>query len=124
MTDKHLNFTSLLDDYLKDPLFAADFLSEALAEEDFDVFLLSLKDVLRIHGNLSAIAKKAHLNRGTLYRLFAEDANPEMKTILAILDSLGYGLKVTKKERSRVHMRRKSKRPVRLRKKSRRLSHR
>lgn len=101
MTRTYPNFTTVLDDYLQDPQFAADFLSGALEEEDFDVFLLALKDIMRVHGNLSAIAKKAHLNRGTLYKLFSENANPEMKTILAVLDSLGYGLRVTKKKRSR-----------------------
>ena len=51
MTQTFPSFTSLLDDYLKDPKFAADFLSEALAEEDYDVFLLSLKDIMRIQSN-------------------------------------------------------------------------
>lgn len=102
MTHAHPNFTSVLDDYLKDPQFAADFLSEALAEEDFDVFLLALRDIMRVHGNVSSIARKARLNRGTLYKLFSQNANPEMKTILSVLNSLGYGLRVTKKERPRV----------------------
>ena len=99
MTKELRNFTTLLDDYLKEPQFAADFLTEALEEENFDIFLLSLKDIIRVHGNLTAFAKKAHLSRNTLYKLFSEKSNPEMKTVLSILDSLGYGLKVTKKPR-------------------------
>lgn len=118
------NFTSVLDDYLQDPQFAADFLSEALAEEDFDVFLLALKDIMRVHGNLSSIAKRAHLNRGTLYKLFSEDANPEMKTILAILDSLGYRLRVTKKEQSRVRMHKVAKQVAKPRKRKSRVNYR
>jgi DNA-binding phage protein len=57
MTRKYPNFTSLLDDYLQDPPFAADFLLETLAEDDFDVFLLALKDVQRVHVNLSSTDK-------------------------------------------------------------------
>lgn len=100
MTKELRNFTTLLDEYLKEPQFAADFLTEALEEENFDVFLLSLKDIIRVHGNLTAFAKKAHLSRNTLYKLFSEKSNPEMKTVLSILDSLGYSLKVTKKPRA------------------------
>ncbi|HUD00956.1 MAG TPA: hypothetical protein VMR37_01390 [Rhabdochlamydiaceae bacterium] len=50
MTYTHPNFTSVLDDYLQDPQFSADFLSETLAEEDFDLFLLALKDIMRVYG--------------------------------------------------------------------------
>ena len=46
---KHHNFTSILDEYLQDPHFAANFLSEALAEGDFDLFFLALKDVMRAY---------------------------------------------------------------------------
>ena len=49
MTRKMRNFTDLLDEYLKDEEFAATFLSQALEEEDFATFLLSLKDVIRVH---------------------------------------------------------------------------
>lgn len=99
MAKIYRKFVTLLDDFLKDQQFAADFLSESLLEEDLDVFLLSLKDVIRVHGNLGAVAKKANISRGTLYKLFSVDANPEIKTLLSVLDSLGYALKVTRKER-------------------------
>lgn len=111
MTRSYRTFTSLLDDFLKNPQFAADFLSESLAERDFATFLMSLKDVIRVHGSISSLAQKTHLSRGTLYNLFAERANPEIKTILAVLDSLGYSLKVTQKER--IPARKKSRRKTR-----------
>ncbi len=87
MTNTYRKFTALLD----------DFLTEALAEENLSVFLLSLKDVIRVHGTLSALAEKAHISRGTLYNLFSKKANPEMKTVMTVLNYLGYSLKVTKK---------------------------
>lgn len=49
MTRTYPNFTTVLDDYLQDPQFAVDFLLDALEEEDFDVFLLALQDIKKIH---------------------------------------------------------------------------
>jgi probable addiction module antidote protein len=97
MTKKYRKFTQLLDEYLKDEKFAAEFLSQALEEEDFNTFLLSLKDVIRVHGSITSIAKKCEISRTTLYNILAGSANPEMKTILSLLHVLGYELKVLKK---------------------------
>lgn len=94
---KYRKFTELLDEHLKDEEFAAEFLSQALDEEDFSVFLTTLKDVIRVHGSISAISKKANISRSTIYKLFGEKGNPELKTILSLLHTLGYGLKVTKR---------------------------
>ncbi len=98
MTKKLRKYTELLDEYLKDEKFAAEFLSQALEEEDFSTFLLSLKDVIRVHGNIKSIAKKCDMSRSTLYNILSEKANPEMKTILTLLHVLGYELKVSKKQ--------------------------
>lgn len=99
MNRKNRNFTELLDEYLKDEQFAADFLSQALAEEDFATFLLSLKDVIRVHGTITSVAQKANLSRSTVYNLFSERSNPELKTVLSLLHTMGYELRVTKRRR-------------------------
>lgn len=97
MKKKYRKFIHLLDEYLKDESFAAEFLSQALEEEDFATFLLSLKDVIRVHGSIKSIAEKCAISRTTLYNILSEKANPEMKTILTLLHVLGYELKVSKK---------------------------
>jgi probable addiction module antidote protein len=97
MTKKYRKFTQLLDDYLRDETFAAEFLSQALEEEDFSTFLLSIKDVIRVHGSLKAVGEQCKISRTTLYNILSEKANPEMKTILTLLHVLGYELKVSKK---------------------------
>ncbi|MCH9626499.1 MAG: hypothetical protein S4CHLAM2_01210 [Chlamydiales bacterium] len=100
MSKKMRKFTELLDEYLKDEEFAADFLSQALEEEDFATFLLSLKDVIRVHGSVTKIAEKAKISRATIYKLFSEKSNPELKTILSLLHTLGYDLRVIKKSKA------------------------
>lgn len=42
-------FTDLLDEMLKDPQFAAEFLLQTLEEEDVETFLMSLRDVERVY---------------------------------------------------------------------------
>lgn len=95
--NKYRKFTELLDEYLKDEDFATQFLSQALEEEDFSTFLLSLKDVVRVHGSITSIAAKSKISRSTLYKLFSEKSNPELKTILSLLHTMGYDLRVTKR---------------------------
>lgn len=97
MSRKMRKFTELLDEYLKDEEFAAEFLSQALEEEDFATFLLSLKDVLRVHGSITKVAEKAKISRATIYKLFSEKSNPELRTILSLLHTIGYNLVVTKR---------------------------
>ncbi len=102
MSRKFRKLTQLLDDYLKDENFAAQFLSQALEEEDFATFMLSLRDIIRVHGSITAIAKKAKVSRATVYNLFEEKSNPEMKTILSLLHTIGYDLRVTKRSAASV----------------------
>lgn len=97
MSRKFRKFTELLDEYLKDEEFAAEFLSQALEEEDFATFLLSLKDVIRVHGSITKIAEKSKVSRSTIYKLFSEKSNPELRTILALLHTIGYDLKVVRR---------------------------
>lgn len=94
---KHRKFTELLDEYLKDDDFAAEFLSQALEEDNFSTFLMSLKDLIRARGSITSIAEKAHISRSTVYKLFSEKSNPELRTILSLLHTIGYDLRVTKR---------------------------
>ncbi|MGZ3732601.1 MAG: addiction module antidote protein [Parachlamydiaceae bacterium] len=100
---KYRKFTQLLDEYLKDEDLAAEFLSQALEEEDFSTFLLSLKDVIRVHGSITSIASKSRISRSTVYKLFSEKSNPELKTILSLLHTIGYDLRVTKRREELLH---------------------
>ncbi|MFC2049305.1 addiction module antidote protein [Chlamydiota bacterium] len=112
MSRKFRKFTELLDEYLQDEEFAAEFLSQALEEEDFSTFLLSLKDVIRVHGSIAKVAEKAKISRSTLYKLFSSNSNPELRTILSLLHTIGYDLRVIKRPRAVTRRHRKGIRPV------------
>jgi probable addiction module antidote protein len=100
---KYKKFTELLDEYLQDDDFAAEFLSQALEEDNFSSFLMSLKDLIRARGSITSIAQKAHISRSTIYKLFSEKSNPELKTILSLLHTIGYDLRVTRRRKRLTH---------------------
>lgn len=102
---QNIKFSDFLEEYLEDEQVAADFLTHALEEEDFETFLLSLKDVVKFHSNFSKIAKKVNLSRNTVYKALSDKGNPEFKTILLVLQAIGIDLKFVK---SRHHTSRKN----------------
>lgn len=97
MKPKYRSFEELLDEYLENPEFAMSFLNQALADEDVEAFKLSLKDIIRVHGKISHLAEKAHLSRGTLYKLMAGSGKTEVGTVIKLLHALGYDLTVTRR---------------------------
>lgn len=96
---KNKKFTELLDVYLQDDDFAAEFLSQALEEDNFTSFLMSLKDLIRARGSITSIAQKAQISRSTIYKLFSEKSNPELRTILSLLHTIGYDLRVIRRRK-------------------------
>ena len=83
-----------LDDVLKDDAEAVAYLNAAL-DDDPEVFLLALRDVARTReGGLAALAETAQLNREHLYRMLSENGNPELRSLEALLDALGFRLSV------------------------------
>lgn len=101
MSRGHRKFQELLDEFLEDPQFAADFLSDALQHEDVETFLMSLRDIVRVHGSIAAIAEQADLSRGTLYNMFSATANPSLRSLLSVLNAVGYDLSVTRRPKQR-----------------------
>lgn len=97
MKPKFRSFEEMLDEYLENPEFAMSFLNQALADENVEAFKLSLTDIIRAHGKITALAKEADLSRGTLYKLMDRKGATEVGTILKLLHALGYDLTVTKR---------------------------
>ena len=90
---KKLTLKDVLQESLKDPLEAAAYLDVALEEKNIDAFLQALKTVAEVQGGMSAVARKTHLNRAGLYRIFSSAGNPSFRNITRIIDSLGYKIR-------------------------------
>jgi probable addiction module antidote protein len=74
---------------------SADYLNHAFAGSDIDEICKAIGVVAQRH-NISDIAKKAGIERSSLYRAFAgSPKHPNFKTVLSVLDAMGFQLQVT-----------------------------
>ena len=83
-------YTDGLDERLRDPSYAAAYLSAA-ADEGQSELLLALRDLTRARG-VSKVAKQARRGRESLYKALSEDGNPGLETLLAVLGALNVKL--------------------------------
>lgn len=79
---------------LKDIREAAAYLNAAMEEADRALFLLALRNVAEAQGGMAVVAEKAQLNRENLYRMLSKKGNPEIKSIVSLLHSMGLRLTV------------------------------
>ena len=93
------NYRESLLEALQDPQEAAEYLTAALEDGDSAIFLLALRDVADARG-MSTLAAKAQLNRENLYRMLSEKGNPEVNTLNAVLDALGFTLSIKRRSKS------------------------
>ncbi len=93
-------YADVLDEDLQDPEEAAGYLNACLEDGDPEVFLLALRDVARARGGVAKLAEATELNREHLYRMLSESGNPELRSLEALLDALGFRLAVRLKEAS------------------------
>ncbi len=90
--------TETIKELRADRQFAVEYLKAALGElDDPDnraAGLLALRDVAEAYGGLSVIAAQAGISREALYRSLSPKGNPTLKTLLAVLKSVGMRLSV------------------------------
>ncbi|MGH7966921.1 MAG: addiction module antidote protein [Candidatus Binatia bacterium] len=82
-----------LDERLKNPQYAIEYLNAMLEENDPDLLLLGLRDVTRAYG-FTQIAQSTGLNRESLYKALAKGKNPRINTIMDILSAVGCRIRV------------------------------
>jgi len=66
--------------------------------DDRSAGLLALRTVAEAYGGLASVAKEASISRETLYRTLSPKGNPTLKTLLAILKTVGLRLSVESEE--------------------------
>ncbi|MDM0031335.1 transcriptional regulator [Variovorax sp. J22P271] len=67
--------------------------------EDRAAGLLALRAVVEAYGGLGAVAAEAGISRETLYRTLSPKGNPTLKTLLAVLKTVGMRLSVESAQR-------------------------
>jgi probable addiction module antidote protein len=91
---KSTSYEAQLIEALRDPTEAAEYLTAALADGDNDVFLLALRHVAEANGGIGRLSGRVRLNRVSLYRMLSARGNPELRSLGALLKSLGLRLAV------------------------------
>src|SRR5215467_2371022 len=80
-------------EHLKSEEDIANYLEAAFEEGDPSLVAAALGDVARAKG-MSKIAEAAGLGRESLYKALSSEGNPELATVLKVVQALGLRLKV------------------------------
>jgi probable addiction module antidote protein len=87
-----------VEELREDRALAVEYLKAAMQELDDPnnraAGLLALRALAEAYGGLGAIAAQAGISREALYRSLSAKGNPTLKTLLAVLKSLGMRLSV------------------------------
>lgn len=100
MAKKTTTYQEDLIESLKNPREAAAYLNAAIEEGDRELFLLALRKVAEANGGMAAISAKAKLNRESMYRMLSKKGNPEIKSILTLLHSMGLKMSIEPKAKT------------------------
>lgn len=84
----------------EDREFAVEYLKAALASladpDERAGGLLALRAVAEAYGGLGSVAAQAGISREALYRSLSPKGNPTLRTLIAVLNTMGLRLSVTK----------------------------
>lgn len=84
------------DELLRDPENAAFYLEEILESGNIELFQEALRNVAKAQeGGVSAVAKKANVNRENLYDALSKSGKPQMETVTKMLSALGLRFAIT-----------------------------
>jgi probable addiction module antidote protein len=86
------NYLDGLRRRLQDPEYAQNYVNAA-AEESSEGFLLALRDLAEAK-KMAQIADAAQVNRESMYRMLSKRGNPRLRSLLAVVQSLGLRLGV------------------------------
>ena len=77
--------------YLDDSEALAEYMADALEPGDVACIADAIGVIARTRG-MSTIARETGLSRESLYRALSPEGNPELSTLIKVLDSLGLHL--------------------------------
>jgi len=80
--------------FSKDPAYAVELLNSILEDGDQGELLIALRQMAKAFGGVSKVAEKAQLNGTQIYRTLSANGNPEIRSLTAILKTMGLRLAV------------------------------
>ena len=79
---------------LKNPAEAAVYLETVIEEGDQAAIMLALRQVAQAQGGVAKIARKAKLTREATYKMLSKSGNPELRSLIAVLEASGLRIAV------------------------------
>jgi probable addiction module antidote protein len=83
-----------VENFRKDPAFAAEYLNSILEDGNQEELMLALRRMSKAFGGVRKLAEEAELNVNSLYRTLSSKGNPELKSVRAVLQAMGMQLTV------------------------------
>ncbi|MBI4456932.1 MAG: putative addiction module antidote protein [Acidobacteria bacterium] len=91
---KNVDYRERLLARLKDPEEAAAYINAAFQEKHMpEVLLIALRDVAEANG-ISSVARRARINRVSIYKALSKNGNPGIDTLQKILNAVGLKVSV------------------------------
>jgi probable addiction module antidote protein len=83
-----------VESFAKDPEYAAEYLNAVLEDGDTAELLVALNRLAKAFGGVTSVAAQVDLNGTSLYRTLSKDGNPELKTLVKVLQVMHLRLAV------------------------------
>ncbi len=87
-----------IEHYKKHPHELKSYITIALEEYQKDgdekAFLAALSVATQVNGGFTRLSKRTGLNRENLYRALSERSDPRLSTVMQVLSTLGFSLKI------------------------------
>ena len=85
---------AMVELFRDDPAAAAATLNAILADGDQGELLVTLRQMAKAVGGVPAVPKASELNATQLYRTLSKRGNPELRSLTALLRTMGFRLAV------------------------------
>ena len=81
--------------HLRHPEVAAEYLNQALQEDNPGVLLMALRNIAEAQeGGIAGLAARTRLGRESMYKMLSETGNPKLSSFTRIIHGLRLYLKV------------------------------
>jgi len=85
---------AMAEAFRKDPAYAVELLNSILEYGDQGELVIALRQMTKTVGGASKVAEQAHLNGTHIYRTLSAKGNPELRSLSAIIKTMGLRLAV------------------------------
>ena len=94
---------AMADVFRKDPAYAVELLNSILEDGEQGELLIALRQMTKAFGGVAKVAEQAQLNGTHIYRTLSANGNPEIRSLTAILKTMGLRLAVQPIRSPEVH---------------------